>query len=664
MAAFSPDGSFGAVVLPGALILVEVGSWNVWWKILPRGPLDALAFSPDGGQLAISARAFRSRSPIGEPMDPYALVQVVETSTGRVLREVEGKGATATLGLCFDRGNSLLAAVTRYNAEITLWNVSSGKITPIYTSQSRFRSAAFAPGGDLLALAVTTVRGLNEYELNIYDTRTGSLLAGLGRGSSQAQNHAIAFSPDGALLAFGTEDWDYQNLKRGEIRVYDTAERKLVRSIKNLDAAFYSLQFQNDGKSIAGLGSDPYSLDLRPATWDRKLRIWDALTGKLQTAHELKAPDGIARSQVRIFRVPGHDFFCVAAYGGVFSFYQPGDSRPVAAISPSKLMGTATPQGSSVPVLPTRGPVVSVHRILALFVSGDGKLSAGSDNGVLYSWDLPAARVIPNRNQIASSAKSMALSPNGTTVAVANPEGTVDVGNTADGLLRSLTAFSAAATALAFSPDGAWLAAGSRDGGVILWRPDAWEAMPQLRGHGGAVRALAFTRDSELLASGADDLAVRIWDLKSARTIHTLQGHKQTINAAAFGADGAILATGADDSAVILWNARAGSVAKKLSGHKGAVRGVCISPDGAMVASGGDDGVRLWNAKTGKLIRVLLERRPSRTSRPPETRFFAEAVNSLAFSPDGRILACGGGNNALVVWDTASWKSRPFRAGN
>lgn len=67
------------------------------------------------------------------------------------------------------------------------------------------------------------------------------------------------------MLAFGTEDWDYQNLKRGEIRIYDTASRKLVRTIRNINIPIYSMQFGNDGQEILGLGSDPYTADLRPA---------------------------------------------------------------------------------------------------------------------------------------------------------------------------------------------------------------------------------------------------------------------------------------------------------------------------------------------------------------------------------------------------------------
>lgn len=75
-AAFSPDGKLGAFVQAGALTLVQMGSWEVRWRVgSQRGAIEALAFSQDGSQVATCTRAFRSWSPIGVPQDPYLLVQ-------------------------------------------------------------------------------------------------------------------------------------------------------------------------------------------------------------------------------------------------------------------------------------------------------------------------------------------------------------------------------------------------------------------------------------------------------------------------------------------------------------------------------------------------------------------------------------------------------------
>jgi WD40 repeat protein len=83
--------------------------------------------------------------------------------------------------------------------------------------------------------------------------------------------------------------------------------------------------------------------------------------------------------------------------------------------------------------------------------------------------------------------------------------------------------------------------------------------------------------------------------------------------------------------------------ARALEGHTGSVNSVAFSPDGHLLASGGDDKtVRVWDARSGECLHVLEE--------------YPEAVMAVAFSPDGRLLAGGCWTGELMTWDTTSWE--------
>ena len=127
---------------------------------------------------------------------------------------------------------------------------------------------------------------------------------------------------------------------------------------------------------------------------------------------------------------------------------------------------------------------------------------------------------------------------------------------------------------------------------------------------------------------------------------HTsFDGHSASVNSVAYSpildSDGksTLLASGSDDETVRLWNARTGQVLKRLIGHGGDVNSVAFSPDGQTLASGSrDDTVRLWDTKTGEHLNTLTGH--------------TNSVNSVAFSPDGQTLASGSRDDTVRLWDT------------
>ena len=182
---------------------------------------------------------------------------------------------------------------------------------------------------------------------------------------------------------------------------------------------------------------------------------------------------------------------------------------------------------------------------------------------------------------------------------------------------------------------------------------------------------------------------VQLWNSQNSKHINTLTGHKEKINTVEFSLDSKTIATASDDKTIRLWDAQTGNFLMVLTGHTEPVNAVNFSPDGETIASGSaDNTIRLWNMHTGKLIKTFTEaEHPIEfspdgnvllgTSRNPrqlqmlnvitgeliKTLHWTNSVWSAAFSVDSNIIAAGGIDGTIGLWDATTGQTiKSFKA--
>jgi WD40 repeat protein len=282
--------------------------------------------------------------------------------------------------------------------------------------------------------------------------------------------------------------------------------------------------------------------------------------------------------------------------------------------------------------------IADIGQTVALFGADTGS-SRGVLDDVRYqgtSWGLPSTPL----------GQFLGFSPDGRTLAAATWDGTVKLWDPATrqltGILRTQCH---RVTALSFSRDGRKLAVGCRNS-LILWNTANYGEGRQLGSATTSVRSIAFSPDSESIAIGSEHSfrGAELWDVAGASLKQSVPITEDGVLALEFGSNGRYLAMGGRRTAV-LWDLSQGRAQFEVEGPWTAA--VALSPDCKTLATAGADGLRFWRTATGD---------------PTGAIWPGRRIRSLAYSPDGSMLAAGDDLGFLTVWDTSSvsrrWSAR------
>lgn len=363
--------------------------------------------------------------------------------------------------------------------------------------------------------------------------------------------------------------------------------------------------------------------------------------------------------------VPGfHLFFavctlvaaCIGWFSGRAGRWMAGISGVVGAIVALVVLAGAANRSlvlSDLRAIEEKGPVRSVA-----FSPDSRTVAVGTErnedqrliNGEAALFDVQTGDITHRflQNIGPSNIASVAFSSDGRffaagTSAVLEP-GSVKLWDTRTWRLRRvLTGFKSDVESVAFSPDSARLVTGSRDRIVEIWDVATGAAMRILDAP-GEVFAVAVSPDGTLIAAGSGSAGsgepgrISVWDAHTGTLLWSKKGHSDRCTSVVFAPNGGMLGSAGNDNTIRLWNPRTGSLSKMLEAVGVlTVNSMAFSPDGQKAACGGSDGsARLWDIAKGSVLHTF----PGSDA----------TVETIAFAPDGKMLACGDRNGVVNLW--------------
>ncbi|WP_426531805.1 hypothetical protein [Bradyrhizobium sp. McL0615] len=634
--AFSPDGTR---IVTGS----KDDTARIWrtadGKLLSelvghKKPVTGAAFSPDGKLLLTSSED--------------GTVRIWSGESGKLLWILDDQGdrpfynriTTAKFS-----PDSHFVALTGFDSFISIWDARTGRKTVTLEGLvSRRRgidnilSLTFsADGSHLAAGSLRSVAG-------VYDTKTGSLVARLGKDLNNTQPSlgavtSIAFFPDDSRVVAGHE--------RGEVEVWDWIGKPEIERDEFAKA--------HNG-SVVAIAFSPNGDSALTASYDGTMALWD-----VDRASRTLKPPSVSRPHTNKVTAakfsPNGDLILTASADGTVKVWKKWDlSKEFYKLAPfHRPVTTAefSPDGNFVLASSSDGTsrvwrLESVDRRVigdlpkstirfAGFLPGTDRVNTVSLDGRSTIWDMSGTRITWKTSR---GANLGATSADGKWIATGSSRGEIELFDVSSGGSRRLLGHKRQINTLQFSPDGLTLLSGSDDGTLRIWDLNSKVSLRTYDANAGPVRTAEFSSDGKKVLSLSDDGVARLWDVTTGSALTSLKG-KDPIVQARIAPTGHLVATVSQEGGVTLWSAATAQVLLTWPSNKSGTRSVAFAPDEGTIASGEASGeLQTWNVKSGSLLWTV--------------HAHNSGITDVSYSSDGKAISTASDDGTAAVWNAVS----------
>lgn len=577
--------------------------------MLPQ--ITSVAYMPDG-QHFITARN-------------DGTFRLLEAQTGKVTRIFEAHRAGSVIVVVSSNGTNVLSGGA--DGMVKLWHrQGSTPLAEFKGHSSAITALALSLDGKM---AVSASGGQH---VRLWDTSAGDLLKTLRTGESVT---ALAFSPDGKRVLIGTIE--------GKIQLQDIESNKPIAHFVGHQDTITSMQFSPDGNTVI-TGSD-----------DDTAILWDAHTGRIM--HILK----------------GHidEVFDVK--------FSPDGSLIVTASCDhtSKLWNAQTGELLRTFEGHTEG-------ILSVAWSPDGKhILTGSIDRTARIWEVTSAVTVGTVPTRLGYVEAVAFSPDGKSLLVGNGDSRARLWDVQTGtLLQTFEGHTGPIFTVAWSPDLKHIATGGEDGAARVWNVQTGEIAHVLQpdyGASGPIASITFTPDGKTVMTGSKDFTVRLWNVATGSLIESLYQYGIGVNVMAFSLDGRYVAVGDNKGKVYLRDLQAKTPAVEVSAFSYMVSdpynitGLAFGLNSkSLFVVRSYNTIMTWDIEGGGVTHWGSSIHPFSIVPSPDEQTIvigtqsgsvaiyggyefgynhSEAVISLAWSLDGKLIASGSMDGTARIWN-------------